>query len=318
MLEIINWNVENFVNINKIIKNNEVISKLKNADLILIQEWKEKEGLLLLKVLNIADFIFLFVTTGSCCIIYNSRKFMLHKFVEIQLQFNIDRTLVEKTYLSLKEHRTSLLASFKPLVKMDIDILHCVCFHLGAFDPKEHKFLHSNQLNYIFKKLLREIKANVKNGVIIAGDTNYRTPDNDLLDKLVNKKLIKQIPGDFKDICHNAECLNFNTQSFRFLHEKNVAKQLLRKIASINIDECNNNPDSFICKHNKIILDNRLDFIATNMIVKQNKTHIKPYKFLSDHFMISTAIEPTIKSIRNKTLRNKTLRNKTFKNKTFK
>jgi hypothetical protein len=54
------------------------------------------------------------------------------------------------------------------------------------------------------------------------------------------------------------------------------------------------------------------------MIVKQNKTHIKPYKFLSDHFMISTAIEPTIKSIRNKTLRNKTLRNKTFKNKTFK
>ncbi len=198
---------------------------------------------------------------------------------------------------------------------MNIDILHCLSFHLGAFSPEKHNKIHKHQFNNIFKKILVEIKKNLKNGIIIAGDTNYRTQDNNLLDKLANKKILEKIPGDFKDICHDSECLNYNTQSFRFLHEKNIAKQIMRKLATININKCKNNPESFICKHNKIMLDNRLDFIATNMIVKKNKTIIKPYKLLSDHFMISSVIDPTIK---NKTSKNKTSRNKTSKNKTFK
>jgi hypothetical protein len=94
----------------------------------------------------------------------------------------------------------------------------------------------------------------------------------------------------------------------------------MRKFASINIKNCSKNPNDFICKHNKVVLDNRLDFIATNMVVKKNKTTVKPYPMLSDHFMISTLLEPTLrnKTIRNKNLGNKKLKNKTLKNKTFK
>ena len=317
MLEVVQWNVENFVNIHKIITNTEAINKLKKLDIMFIQEWKQEEGLLLLNKLNSENYHFLYISIESCCIIYNSKKFILEKFVEIKLDFNVERTLIERAYLSIHEHKTSLFASFRPLVKMKIDILHCVCFHLGAFSPEHHKDLHKSQLNQVFKKLLQEIRPKLKNGVIVSGDTNYRTQDNDLLDKLVDKKLIRKIPGEFKDICHDSECMNYTTQSFRFLHEKNIAKQLMRRFASINIKKCNKSPDSFICKHNKVILDNRLDFIATNMVVKKNKTNIKPYPLLSDHFMISTLLEPTLrkKTTRNKTIRNKTLRNKTFKNK---
>ena len=325
MLEVVQWNVENFVNIQKIITNKEAINKLKNLDIMFIQEWKQEEGLMLLNKLNSEKYQFLYISIESCCIIYNSKKFILEKFVEIKLDFNVERTLLERAYLSIHEHKTSILASFRPLVNMNIDILHCVCFHLGAFSPEHHKDLHKTQLNQVFKKLLQEIRPKLKNGVIVSGDTNYRTQDNDLLDKLVNKNLVRKIPGDFKDICHDSECLNYSTQSFRFLHEKNIAKQLMRKFASINIKNCSKNPNDFICKHNKVVLDNRLDFIATNMVVKKNKTTVKPYPMLSDHFMISTLLEPTLrnktirnKNLGNKKLGNKKLKNKTLKNKTFK
>jgi len=320
MLEVVQWNMENFVNIDKIVKNTEAINKLKKLDIMFIQEWKQEEGLLLLNKLNAEKYHFLYISIESCCIIYNSKKFILEKFVEIKLDFNIDRTLIERAYLSIHEHKTSLFASFRPLVNMSIDILHCVCFHLGAFSPEAHKNLHRTQLNQVFKKLLQEIRPKLKNGVIVSGDTNYRTQDNDLLDKLVDTNLVRKIPGEFKDICHDSECLNYSTQSFRFLHEKNIAKQLMRKFASINIKNCSKNPNDFICKHNKVILDNRLDFIATNLKVKKNKTVIKPYPMLSDHFMISTILEPSIsnKTHRNKTAINKKPKNKTLRNKTFK
>ena len=320
MLEVVQWNVENFVNIDKIVKNTEAINKLKKLDIMFIQEWKQEEGLLLLNKLNAEKYHFLYISIESCCIIYNSKKFILEKFVEIKLDFNIERTLIERAYLSIHEHKTSLFASFRPLVNMSIDILHCVCFHLGAFSPEAHKNLHRTQLNQVFKKLLQEIRPKLKNGVIVSGDTNYRTQDNDLLDKLVDTNLVRKIPGEFKDICHDSECLNYSTQSFRFLHEKNIAKQLMRKFASINIKNCSKNPNDFICKHNKVILDNRLDFIATNLKVKKNKTVIKPYPMLSDHFMISTILEPSIsnKTHRNKTAINKKPKNKTLRNKTFK
>lgn len=320
MLEVVQWNMENFVNIDKIVKNTEAINKLKKLDIMFIQEWKQEEGLLLLNKLNAEKYHFLYISIESCCIIYNSKKFILEKFLEIKLDFNIDRTLIERAYLSIHEHKTSLFASFRPLVNMSIDILHCVCFHLGAFSPEAHKNLHRTQLNQVFKKLLQEIRPKLKNGVIVSGDTNYRTQDNDLLDKLVDKNLVRKIPGEFKDICHDSECLNYSTQSFRFLHEKNIAKQLMRKFASINIKNCSKNPNDFICKHNKVILDNRLDFIATNLKVKKNKTVIKPYPMLSDHFMISTILEPSIsnKTHRNKTAINKKPKNKTLRNKTFK
>ena len=187
MLEVVQWNVENFVNIDKIVKNTEAINKLKKLDIMFIQEWKQEEGLLLLNKLNAEKYHFLYISIESCCIIYNSKKFILEKFVEIKLDFNIERTLIERAYLSIHEHKTSLFASFRPLVKMSIDILHCVCFHLGAFSPEAHKNLHRTQLNQVFKKLLQEIRPKLKNGVIVSGDTNYRTQDNDLLDKLVDK-----------------------------------------------------------------------------------------------------------------------------------
>ena len=89
MLEVVQWNMENFVNIHKIIKNNQVINKLKNLDIMFIQEWKQEEGLLLLNKLNAEKYHFLYISIESCCIIYNSKKFILEKFVEIKLDFNI-------------------------------------------------------------------------------------------------------------------------------------------------------------------------------------------------------------------------------------
>ena len=152
MLEVVQWNVENFVNIQKIITNKEAINKLKNLDIMFIQEWKQEEGLMLLNRLNSEKYQFLYISIESCCIIYNSKKFILEKFVEIKLDFNVERTLLERAYLSIHEHKTSILASFRPLVNMNIDILHCVCFHLGAFSPEHHKDLHKTQLNQVFKK----------------------------------------------------------------------------------------------------------------------------------------------------------------------
>jgi hypothetical protein len=319
MLQTVSWNVENFVKINEMIKHTGLINKLIKTDLIFLQEWKNEEGLILINKLKNLKNHFLFIYVDRCCIIYNSKKLFLQNFVEIKLPFNEKRTLIEKTYTTGAPD-SSLLASFKPLIHMDIDILHCVCFHLGALNPKQHKNFHKNQLNHTIKQLLLEIKNNLKNGIIIAGDTNYRTPDNDLVDKLIDEKLLKKLPGDFKDICYDSECLNYNTQSFNYLHETGLAKNFIKKVSTLKVKKCKNDPDSFICKYNKIILDNRLDFIATNLAVNKKKTQVVPYKTLSDHFMVISSIEPTIKSKTLKTLKtlkkNKTL--KTLKNKTFK
>ena len=61
MLEVVQWNVENFVNIHKIITNTEAINKLKKLDIMFIQEWKQEEGLLLLNKLNSENYHFLYI-----------------------------------------------------------------------------------------------------------------------------------------------------------------------------------------------------------------------------------------------------------------
>jgi len=211
-IKMITWNIENFVKINKIIKDTNAIYNLKQADLIFFQEWKQIEGLILINKLNNGTHKFKCITKDRCSIAYNVNKFELNKITEIKITNNEILTFIERRYTSTKPHSSLCLSLIpkNPKIKMNIDILHCVCFHLAALNPSSHPTIHKNQMKEIMNITLKQFKENKQNGLIIAGDTNYRTSDNDLVDKLINTKIIKKY--NLHDVCEKSNCIDKPTQ----------------------------------------------------------------------------------------------------------
>lgn len=292
-INIISWNIENFIKIDEIINNHRLIQLLINTDIIFFQEWVEKidKGILLFNILNKFESKFQYNYIDRCCIIFNTKLFKEVRQLEIPLKNISFIDIIERTYTQGIKH-SSLYLSLVPVHDPTL-IIHCICFHLATLNPYKHPLIHKEQMSIIMSTIVNNFNKKLKNGVIIAGDTNYRIEDNELLDSLIKYKFIKQIPGDFIDVCENSGCINTPTQSFKHLHELNFVKYAAKLWSKHKIYKCKKNPNTSDC-YNNPILDNRLDFIATNLI-NYPKTRIIKYFKLSDHSLIKSQIILKIK-----------------------
>jgi len=161
-----------------------------------------------------------------------------------------------------------------------------ISIHLSAYSPDYHPGFHKKQLTELIDDALVLIKtAGIKTfGLIVGGDTNYRNigiKRNDLINELMPVRFRTiAYNGALKDVC-NKKCLNVNTQSFKCVHEEQIAKRTMRFIRK-NIYTSK--------KHTSIIHDNRLDFITTNLRIKYNSTKIIKLCDISDHSAIVSTL----------------------------
>jgi len=196
--------------------------------------------------------------------------------------------------------------------KMPICIINC---HLSAFTQNGHKGFHKAQLNGLLQSSLEKIKElSEKNntpfksgeyGLIIGGDTNYRTKKNNnsnLLKVLIKKDF--KVPcfskdsicnnGILKDICFD-KCIKETTQSFKQIHEEGYAKAFAKFIA----DSQGTNKFKL-----NMLSDKRLDFLATNLNVQTNESLVYKLPETSDHSALLTVldwkIDKTANNINNK------------------
>lgn len=370
-LNVISWNIEDFVSINGLYNsekingdpNNQTIQNdpspelrelfffkaLRQQDVILIQEWKNKnyEGDLFMCKLNNKKNKYAHDSVDRVAIIYNTDIFDKSKTNVYKIPLAYEKpSFIEKTYTTGRQ-KYNMLTILYPKNENNLPI--CVInFHLSAFSPQYHSDFHKRQLTGLLESSLQKIRdENIKNfGLIIGGDTNYRNlgaSSDELLGSLLS--LDYNLPcgvgngycgnGTLKDVCEK-NCLNTKTQSFGCVHEKGIAKKGMKFLRQ-NIYTSESTPTSSIN-------DNRLDFIATNLTIDYNYTKIMKLCDLSDHSAILSRMFWKIdnnnlnynsnfsqngsgiqkmkrtksKNKKNKIKKNKTSKNKTSKNKTRK
>ena len=291
-LNVASWNIEDFVSIVELYnsENQVFLNKLRQQDIILIQEWKNTnyEGDLFICKLNNNLIKYSYNSVDRVSVIYNTELFDKTKTIHYKIPLAYEApTMLEKTYTTGRQKYNMLTILF-PINNAKLPI--CVInFHLSAFSPQYHPGFHKKQMNELLQTSLQKINdENITQfGLIIGGDTNYRNLGNDsnnLLGSLISLNRLCKTDnncrnGKLRDVCetNKTNCLKTKTQSFECVHEKNREKQgikSLRKNFYTDIDI----PTSSI--H-----DNRLDFIATNLKIN-DITEILKLCNLSDHSAI--------------------------------
>jgi hypothetical protein len=299
-IRVTTFNVENFVNMSKLYdselsiessNSNEMIflDKLRRQDIILIQEWKNDkyEGDLFMYKLNNGAIKFKLLTVDRVAIIYNTEIFDSAKsyYKEVPLIWEAAKML-EQTY-TYGRHISNMMALLYPIHNPKTPIC-VISVHLNSYSPNYHPGFHSQQIQALLDDCLQELKTKKisKFGLIIAGDTNYRTTyqeNNKLIQNLLGDKVVLPNNGILVDVC-SQNCLNTNTQSFSCVHEPGVAKRSAQFISS-NLRN-NINPEIKTSFH-----DSRLDLMATNLKIKLKSTIVGPICNVSDHSYVSAVMQ---------------------------
>jgi exonuclease III len=247
------FNIEDFVAIANI--NSAQLTKFKEMDIILIQEWKEKEGEAFIVELNKGPRHYVYKSKDRVAIIFDD-TFKLKKAYGIELLYeppHIFETLYTK---GRKKKNMMVLLEYE---KKSLCVINC---HLHAYSAYYHPGFHKKQLSKLLKDSLK--KLNIETcGIIIGGDMNYRS--NDLI-KLIDNPITKY--GELKDVCR--DCKHINTHTFSCIHEKGLMKKLAKRFT----------------RKLAFLQDGRLDFMATNLVTNYKKTKIIKMCSLSDHSAI--------------------------------
>lgn len=207
------WNIENFVKINEIIEDKTLRDKLKENDIIFLQEWKNDkgEGTKFIEYLNTRNQEengtstentslaknFTNEVADRCCIIYDTSKFVKVEREEENTKFELTlpkgfrRSLTERTYI---RHRTYKALNLVLQLKEPINILinenpvavsylNLVSFHLAAFVPKHHKKdrLHQHQMNIVLNHVKNENDRLTKNDRLTENDRLTQEDNNTLI-----------------------------------------------------------------------------------------------------------------------------------------
>lgn len=281
------FNIEDFSSIKNLYDNEMLFNKFRNLDLLLIQEWKNKnnEGEMFISKLNENNkrkYEYKYV--DRVCLIYDINNFECTNYFPIELAFEAPK-MIEKAYTKGRV-KSNILTILKPKSSEISNLVLCIInFHLSAYKPDLHKGFHKKQLSKLLKDSLKIIqsKGYKKYGVIIGGDTNYRTigmNSNNLIEELLDNIRIPN-NGILRDVCET-KCLNTKTQSFNCIHETGVSKKLVKIMANNKFSVENDN----IAYPINSLQDNRLDFIATNLKTKFDMTEIKKLCSVSDHSAI--------------------------------
>jgi exonuclease III len=247
------FNIEDFVAIANI--NSAQLKKFKEMDIILIQEWKEKEGKAFIVELNKGSRHYVYKSKDRVAIIFDD-TFKLKKAYGIELLYeppHIFETLYTK---GRKKKNMMVLLEYK---NKSLCVINC---HLHAYSSYYHPGFHKKQLSKLLNDSLK--KLNMEHcDIIIGGDTNYRS--NDLI-KLIDNPITKY--GELKDVCR--DCKHINTHTFSCIHEKGLMKKLAKRFT----------------RKLSFLQDGRLDFMATNLETNYKKTKIVKMCSVSDHSAI--------------------------------
>ena len=281
-------------------------------------------------------------------VVYNSKLFETAKTIPIQLAHE-PPTKLEKTYTTgsqVTNMLTILYPNTRSLITEDVEIelspeksevsnkskrtptktkdtstfpICIVNFHLNAYSPGLHKGFHTKQLTGLLKNAINHIKQDEsinKFGLIIGGDTNYRTTGKTshlLLEDLLPCAEINGVK--LRDACEKM-CKRKPTQSFQCVHEKGNAKKLIKRLShfankySRKYSLKKANARSFAKTIRRLLTkkdspphedyhhyprfsaeDNRLDFIATNLKINYDETRVVPVCKFSDHYMVLSSIK---------------------------
>jgi hypothetical protein len=288
LINIISWNIEDFVMIDKISEDKSLLENLQKQHIILIQEWKENDqSKRFINLLNNKENKFTYVYTDRVAIIYDITIFNNNEksVYNIKLKHE-DPTRIEKLYTKGRQ-KSNILAILYPYQE-DCNPICVVSFHLSAFVPSKHPEFHSKQLRQLIKNAKDVIKCKgIENyDIIIGGDSNYRVTNPsinlkyNLLEKNLSNKIFtntyksnseyKNLIARLTDVCNNKECKKKPTQSFSCVHEKSLDKKIISSLSPL---------------FNKT----RLDIILTNLEVQN--TVIENKCNLSDHKIISTTLK---------------------------
>ena len=275
-LKIISWNIEDFTKIDNIYKS-DIFAKLKDCDIILIQEWKVDKGDNFVKELNKPINKFNYNNVDRTAVIYNSNIFNYNEIILYDIKLIYEPpTLFEKLYTPGRE-KSNLMIKLVPKDNTK-SIIYVVSFHLSAYIAESHQDFHKKQLTCLLNNCYKIINNNIKNenknyDIIIGGDTNYRTKNNNKkLINLIDKSIINKFKSKNKileNIC-NGTCNSIPTQSFTCMHEKQPAKMIYSLYKKTQERIIRSNDDA------------RIDFIVSSLTKKENAI-IDNYCKLSDH-----------------------------------
>lgn len=257
MIKYCSFNIEDFVAIDKLYKNKH-FDKFKENDIILIQEWKEKEGNeFIVKLNNQEKRHYICKSKDRLAIIFDENKFKFKKAYGIELLYEPPHIL-EKLYTKGRRKKNIMV-----LMEYNNFKLCVINFHLHAYDKNYHPGFHKKQLSKLLSDSLDKIMLKTEScGIIMGGDTNYRGT-SELLGELIDNPITPY--GELKDVC--VSCKKIKTQTFSCIHEKGIMKRLAKRYT----------------RKFKLIKDSRLDFIATNLVTDPRKTKIIKLCSVSDH-----------------------------------
>ena len=298
ILNYCSFNIEDFVAIFELYKDQETFNKFKSQDLLLIQEWKNtnQEGNTFINKLNENNTRkYEYKSEDRVAVIYDSTKFDCILSEAIELAYEGPK-IFEKMYTKGRK-KNNILVVLRPKTSDAIKTNLYLCivdFHLSAYKPDSHPGFHKRQLSNLLNASLKKIdEQNITDyAVIIGGDTNYRNlgkTSNNLLEELIEPEL-RRIPnnGVLRDVCEE-KCLNTKTQSFSCTHEKGIAKSTAKFAANMF-----NKPKDENSSPSNSFEDNRLDFIATTLNTYFDKTEVVKVCSASDHSVIFAESDYTI------------------------
>lgn len=278
IIKVISWNVENFININILLKDSELLYQLSTHSIILIQEWNDTEGIKLINILNNNFNKFTYVFINKTAIIYDITMFDSKntKFFNIKLEHQ-KPSYTEMLYTK-GLNKSCIFAILYPYDK-NFKPLCVISFHLNSYIPSHHPTFHKIQLRKLITKCLKIINENniIDYNIIIGGDTNYSVPEKinlkkELLESNIenytNNNIYLELLPKLKNIC-NDKCLYIPTQSFECAHEKSLNKK-------------------FIYILSNYVIDSRLDIILTNLNI--NHSEILKVCSISDHSIVMSEL----------------------------
>jgi len=259
-----------------------IIKLLSQYDLIMIQEWKEDLGGLMITEMKSNGHEYIANVVDRVAILFNPGKFKRHSETHaVELAYE-PPTTIEKMYTKGRK-KSNMFSVLYPINESYLPIVIIVC-HLSAYVPDNHPNFHAVQFTKLLNDTLETVKTDIKLPdfrVIIGGDTNYRKT------KINYKDLLKQLsltPGfphslGLKDVCEHKICESQTTQSFKCVHEKGLVKQMVAAYAKKYA-----RPSSTPNQSNTYAQDARLDIIATNLSIKS--AQVIPMCQISDHKLV--------------------------------
>ena len=160
------FNIEDFVSITELYKDQDTFAKFKTQDVLLIQEWKNlnQEGDKFIAKLNENNTRqYGYKSEDRVAVIYDTTKFDFILSKDIELAYEAP-SIIEQTYTKGRQKRNILVIlrpnANNPNLHLNPNLYLCIVnCHLSAYKPESHPGFHKRQLSQLLKDSLKDSYA---------------------------------------------------------------------------------------------------------------------------------------------------------------